>query len=91
MLQELNDKSREVGLHMNLKKTQVMINNQADTDNNILLDGAPLEKVNIYTYLGQIISMDSNKEKEIIRRISLSWQAFGRASSIFKSKMPIQL
>jgi len=76
---------------MNMKKTQVMINTLADTDDDILLDGTPLEKVNTYTYLGQIVSMDSTKEKEILRRISLSWQAFGRASSIFKSKMPIQL
>ena len=42
-------------------------------------------------HLGQITSMNSNKENEIKRRISLGWQAFGSASPIFKSKMPISL
>ena len=91
MLEELNIKSKDIGLKMNLKKTQVMINNLADPGEDITLEGTPLEKVEKYIYLGQIISMNSNKENEIKRRISLGWQAFGRASSIFKSKIPISL
>ncbi|XP_042860599.1 uncharacterized protein LOC122246229 [Penaeus japonicus] len=59
------------------------LNLKTDSDEYILLDGNPLEKVDSYTNLGQLISMDSSKE--------LAWQAFGRASTAFKSKMPINL
>jgi len=89
MLEELNTKSKEIGLKMNLKKTQVMLNDLADIGEDITLDGEPLEQVDRYIYLGQLITMDSNKDAEIRRRISLGWQAFGRASSIFKSNMPM--
>ena len=66
-----------------------MINSLADLED-ITIEGAPLEKVEKHIYLGQITLMNSNKENEI-KRISLGWQAFGRASPIFKSKMPISL
>ena len=89
MLEELNIKSKEIGLKRNLKKTQTMINSLADLGEDITLEGTLLEKVEKYTYLGQITSMNSNKENEIKRRMFLGWQAFERASPIFKSKMPM--
>ena len=90
MLEELNIKSKEIGLKMNIKKTQVMINSLADLGEDTTLEETPLEKVEKYTYLGQITSMNSNKENEI-KRISLYWRAFGGASPILKSKMPVSL
>ena len=90
MLEELNIKGKEIGLRMNLKKTQVMINSLADLED-IILEGTSLENVEKYTYLSQITSMNSSKENEIKRRISLGWQALGRASPINTSKMPISL
>ena len=46
-----------------------------------------IEEVDHYIYLGQRISMETaSKEQEIKRRITLGWQAFGRASAIFKNK-----
>ena len=45
------------------------------------------EEVDHYIYLGQRITMDTaSKEQEIKRRITFGWQAFGRASVIFKNK-----
>ena len=57
-----------------------------DKNNNI-------DVVNHFIHLGQRIFMDSaSKEQEIKRRIESCWQAFGRASSIFKNKdIPIIL
>ena len=45
------------------------------------------EVVDHYIYLGQLITMNSaSKEREIKRRITMGWQSFGRASSIFKNQ-----
>ena len=88
MLQELNQASLEVGLSMNFKKTKIMRNKHAeDTNRKITIDSNEIEEVDHYIYLGQRISMETaSKEQEIKRRITLGWQAFGRASAIFKNK-----
>ena len=88
MLQELNQASLEVGLSMNFKKTKIMCNKHAeDTNRKITIDNNEIEEVDHYIYLGQRISMETaSKEQEIKRRITLGWQAFGRASAIFKNK-----
>ena len=73
---------------MNLKKTKVMYNEFAeDIEEPTTINSNEIEEVDHYIYLGQYISMDSaSKEQEIKRRITLGWQAFGRASTIFKNK-----
>ena len=88
MLQELNQASLEVGLSMNFKKTKIMRNKHAeDTNRKITIYSNEIEEVDHYIYLGQRISMETaSEEQEIKRRITLGWQAFGRASAIFKNK-----
>ena len=75
---------------MNLKKPQVIYNRLVDNIN-IKLGSVSLQTVNEYTYLSQLATTKPDKEKEIRRRITMGWKAFGRASSIFKSKIPISL
>ena len=87
MLEELNEASLAVGLSMNLKKTKVMRNKYSQGDFNIIVGGEEIEEVEQYIYLGQRISMESaDKEQEIKRRITMGWQAFGRAREIFGDK-----
>ena len=88
MLHDFNQASLEVGLSMNLKKTKVMYNEFADdVEEPTTIDSNELEEVDHYIYLGQCISMDfASKEQEIKRVITIGWQAFGRASAIFKNK-----
>ena len=58
-----------------------------DTNRKITIDNNEIEEIDHYIYLGQRISMETaSKEQEIKRRITLGWQAFGRASAIFKNK-----
>ena len=72
--------SLKVGLSTNLKKTKIMHNKHKNDNNN-------REVVDHYIYLGQLIIMNStSKEREIKRRITMGWQSFGRASSIFKNQ-----
>ena len=53
----------------------------------ITIDNNIIEEVDHYIYLGQCITMDTtSKEQEIKRRKTFGWQAFGRASVIFKNK-----
>jgi len=94
MINEINTVSQEVGLSINLKKTKIMKNKYVTDDNQaITINNIEIEKVDHYVYLGQLISMESaSKEQEIKRRITMGWQAFGRASEIFKNKnMPLIL
>ncbi|XP_014676817.1 PREDICTED: uncharacterized protein LOC106816711 [Priapulus caudatus] len=74
---ELNDASKTVGLHMNFKKTQVMINEKLDEDIEIKVENETIQQVDLYIYLGQRISVTPSKEEGIKRRIKLGWQAFG--------------
>ena len=94
MLAELNQASKSVGLHMNFSKTKIMCNKYIEQEDEILeIENQQIEEVDHYIYLGQRISLhDSSKENEIKRRITLGWQAFGRANSVFKNKkIPIIL
>ena len=86
MLKEINEASLKVGLSMNLKKTKVMHNEHIDGNFEIKIDNNNIEVVDHYIYLGQLITMNSaSKEREVKRRITMGWQNFGRASSIFKN------
>ena len=94
MLTELNEASKSVGLLMNSRKTKAMSNKYIENADEILeIENQQIEEVEQYIYLGQRISLhDASKESEIKRRITLGWQAFGRASSVFKNKkIPIIL
>ena len=93
MLDELNKESKKVGLHMNFSKTDVMHNKLIkDKGTTIKIENKELKKVDHYIYLEQQISMNLSKEDKIKRRITLGWQAFGRAISTFKNnKIPLVL
>ena len=89
MLQELSSASIQVGLEMNLHKTQVMtLDNRS-----ILLNNHPLETVDEYVYLGHLIQLGKkNQTAEINRRIRASWAAFGKLGYILKNPdIPINL
>ena len=63
MLEHFNDENKAVGLEMNLSKTQVMVNNHIDDNDQIItINGFQLKVVTSYTYL--------DKEYEAKRRIS---------------------
>ena len=90
MIEDLNRESRNVGLKMNMSKTKIMFNENAERQQIRVMD-EPLEIVNEYTYLGQTVSVAPGHETEIKRRISMGWRAFGKQNEIMKSKMPLSL
>ena len=90
MMQELENRSKEIGLRMNLNKTKVMYNDFAFREK-IITSNVEVEQVNSYIYLGQEISMDGSIMNEINRRIRIAWSTFGKNSLILRSKLPICL
>lgn len=86
MIQQLQEKSLEVGLKMNSNKTKIMTT--LDTENIQL----PVEKVTDYIYLGHKITLGrENQTSEIERRITQAWVAFGKLNTTFRSQIPNSL
>ena len=88
MLQELSGESRQMGLKINITKTNVMVvDNTPINVNNVLIENAPG-----YVYLGQHYSLKKkNQDKEIQRRIMAGWAAYAKHRDIFKSNLAICL
>lgn len=88
MLNGLADASQRVGMGMNLDKTKIMVNEHI-TPVPITVADTPLEVVQEYVYLGQILQLGKNNfEKELSRRIQLGWAAFGKLRQVFSSPIP---
>ena len=90
MMEDLNRESLNVGLRMNRKKTKVMFNNLTQPMQ-IKIENEEIEAVQEYAYLGQIIKANPDSSCEIKRRIGMGWSAFGKQSSIMKSRLPLSL
>ncbi len=56
-----------------------------------MIGNEALELVKEYTYLGQIVSANPAHEKEIRRRIGISWSAFSKQSLVMNSNLPLSL
>lgn len=63
MINELSGASLEVGLKMNMSKTKLMTNS---IKYRLEVDGAEIEYVHEYIYLGQIVSFQARQEREVI-------------------------
>jgi len=57
-----------------------------DKNFEVKVENDSIAVVDHYIYLGQRATTDSSREQEIKRRVTLGWQAFGRASTVFKSE-----
>jgi hypothetical protein len=72
--------SKKFGLKINIKKTEVLF--QPGTahieEEDILVDGAALNTVDDFTYLGSIVSKDGRIDSELIKRMAKASSAFGR-------------
>ena len=90
MLQELSDESRQMGLKMNITKTNVMVvDNTPINVNNVLIE---MSQATCRPYLGQHYSLkEKNQDKEIQRRIMAGWAAYAKHRDIFKSNLAICL
>lgn len=82
MIQDLNKESEKMGLFINTNKTKLLTNSD---NQEIKINKHPLEYVDEYTYLGQIISHKDQTTKEIKRRIANGWKRYWSLKEIMKS------
>jgi hypothetical protein len=52
----------------------------------MMLDRTEIQYVTEYIYLGQLVSFDHEIEKEIKRRVTQAWRAFGSMNYILQDK-----
>ena len=83
LLTRLETAAETIGLHLNIKKTEYMLINQADTGLKTLGDKT-LKKVDDFKYLGSWIA---NSRNDMDVRIRLAWKALSKMSNIWKSKL----
>ncbi|CAH2092926.1 unnamed protein product [Euphydryas editha] len=89
MIQSLHEASIQVGLKINLTKTNTMTNSYKRT---ISLEHKPLQYVEQYIYLGKQITLDSNSnELEVERRTRITWNKFWCYKEVMKSNMPTDM
>ena len=62
MMEELTDKSKEVGLEMNTSKTKIM---STKIGTQIIINGTQIQNCKEYTYLGQTVSLEDKSGQEI--------------------------
>ena len=78
IVNKVKEKSENLGLYMNVSKTKTMLVNKAGEERNIAIDvdGQELEQVRDFKYLGQIITDDGRRDKEVKRRIAIARSNF---------------
>ena len=87
-LQELNDHLRvKCNMKINKTKTKIMkCSRDGSQKNSIWLEGERLAQVNLFKYLGSIITSDGRCEKDIRSRIAQAKEAFNKKRSLLTSK-----
>ena len=80
ILQKVNEKGKEFGMRMNAKKTKTMVisRNSPVPKVNLTIDNEVVNQVETFIYLGQMITDDGKKDKEIICRISIARSVFNK-------------
>jgi len=77
--------SEEYGMHINLKKTKVMMFTKGQPRKvSIWLRNTELEQVQEFCYLGSLLTEDVRCDKEIKKRIAMAKAAFMRRGELLR-------
>ena len=83
---ELAKNAKEIGLEINLSKTESMSTDKQQLPLNLTIYGKPIKQVTEFIYLGHKLTSSSNHEATLKHRIGLGWAAFQKNSTVLKSK-----
>ena len=83
-LDKLRLEASHLGLQLNAKKTEVLAINQAEEDK-VLVDDAPLNMIDQFTYLGRVLGRGGSRA-DYRRRLQLARKRFAQFSSIWSSR-----
>jgi hypothetical protein len=81
MIQEVEEKSKAVGLKLNLQKTKVLLSEYVPQAP-IIIGDTEIERVDNYVYLGQNITAEHNIRREITRRNRVGWNSFNSIKTV---------
>ena len=82
----------EIGLEINLTKTECMSTDKQQTPLNITIYDKPIKQVTEFIYLGHKLTSSNNHVATLKHRIGLGWAAFEKNSTVLKSKrVPISV
>ena len=76
--------AKQVGLQINIKKTETMHTSQEPT-NPIIIEGEPVKNTNKFTYLGSVLSVEDGALSDINARLTKARFAFCNLQNIWKS------
>lgn len=78
MLEVLVKALKTIQLQINTKKTEVLVvdRKKGGVITNVRIESLILEQVNLFCYIGSVITSDSESLTEVKRRISLSKKVF---------------
>ena len=87
ILDEVRNRSEQLGLKMNVKKTKVMVVRRTKEERraNIYIEGKVLEQVKTFKYLGQQITDDGKCEIDIRSRIEIARGNFLKMKDVLTS------
>ena len=74
-----------VGLKTNTGKTKIMTNSEIQQP--VMLENETLERVEQFTYLGSVLTLNGGTEEDIKSRLSKARTAFARMKPVWKSKI----
>ena len=81
MIQEVEEKSKSVGLKLNRQKTKVLLSEHVP-EAAIIIGVTEIEGVDNYVYLGQNITAEHNIRREITRRNRAGWNSFSSIKAV---------
>ena len=87
MTNSLKNLSKKVGLRISVDKTKIQKIGNLEKDVDVFLEGALLEVVENFTYLGSIQLNVGNIEKDIRSRIGKACSVFRRLQTVWGSKV----
>ena len=85
LLDRMQDISKEVGLKINIGKTEIMRTEHADRDE-ITIDNQEVNEVEQFKYLGTLVANNGSLEGELNERLKKANQTMGRLSKIWQSR-----
>jgi hypothetical protein len=82
----LENISKQLGLTIHGEKTKIMRLN-ANSRDQIILRGTPLEEVSTFTYLGSVVSIQGGTDEDVKTRIQKARAAFATLKNIWSSRV----
>ena len=91
MIDKLNETGRCYGVEINVEKTKVMRISRQPSAVTIMIDQKPLENVECFKYLDNMLTNNGRCTCEIKSRISMEKAAFSKKKILFTSKLDLNL